>query len=333
MSISLQSSRQNARHIPVMLDEALAALAPRDGGAYVDGTFGLGGYTCAILDAADTTVWAIDRDPEAIRRGATLMEEYDPRLTLLQGRFGEMSNLMRRAGIGKVDGIVLDLGVSSPQIDDAHRGFSFRFDGPLDMRMEKAGLSAADIINTMDEDKLSRLIKELGEERRARRVARAIVEARIESPITRTSELANIVRRALPQGRSKIDPATRTFMALRLHVNEELEELEAGLRAAEDILLPGGRLVVVSFQSLEDRRVKLFLRERSGAAPSGSRHLPPSRIKYPASFNLLRRGAEKPGVEEVASNPRARSARLRVAKRTAEAAWPREMHLGGAEKQ
>ena len=333
MSICLQRSGQNARHIPVMLDEALAALAPCDGGTYVDGTFGLGSYTCAILEAADTTVWAIDRDPEAIRRGATLIEEYDPRLTLLQGRFGEMSNLLGGAGIEKVDGIVLDLGVSSPQIDDAHRGFSFRFDGPLDMRMEKAGQSAADVINTMDEDKLARLIKELGEERRARRVARAIVEARSGSPITRTSELAAIVRRALPQGRSKIDPATRTFMALRLHVNEELEELEAGLRAAEKILVPGGRLVVVSFQSLEDRRVKLFLRERGGALPFGSRHLPPSQPKYPASFKLLRRGAEKPGVDEIARNPRARSARLRVAERTAVAAWPREFQLGGDEKR
>ena len=332
MSIGLLSGGQDARHIPVMLDEALAALAPRDGGTYVDGTFGLGGYACAILEAADTTVWAIDRDPEAIIRGAALIEEYDPRLTLLQGRFGEMRGLLRQAGIEKVDGIVLDLGISSPQIDDAHRGFSFQFDGPLDMRMERVGQSASDVVNTMDEEKLARLINELGEERRARRVARAIVKARIDSPITRTSELANIVRRALPQGRSKIDPATRTFMALRLHVNEELEELEAGLRAAEEILVPGGRLVVVSFHSLEDRRVKLFLRERSGALPSGSRHMPPSQAKYSPSFYVLRRGAQKPGLTELTRNPRARSARLRVAERTGVAAWPREAQFGGIEK-
>ena len=330
MSAGLHSNAHEARHIPVMLDKVLSALSLRDGGAYVDGTFGLGGYTRAILDGADTTVWAIDRDPEAIERGATLMEEYDPRLTLLQGRFGEMAELLQQAGIEKVDGVVLDLGVSSPQIDDAGRGFSFRFDGPLDMRMEKAGPSAADIVNSMDEGELARLIKELGEERRARRVARAIVEARNAAPITRTAELADIVRRAVPQGRSKIDPATRTFMALRLHVNGELDELEAGLRAAEEILAPGGRLVVVSFHSLEDRRVKLFMRERGGALPAGSRHLPPTEAKYPASFSLLRRGAEKPGADEIQQNPRARSARLRAAERTAAAAWPYEPQFGRA---
>ena len=324
MSAGLHSGAQDARHIPVMLDEVLTALSPLDGGAYLDGTFGLGGYTRAILEAADTTVWAIDRDPEAIARGASLVAEFDPRLTLLQGRFGEMTELLRWAGVEKVDGVVLDLGVSSPQIDDADRGFSFRFDGPLDMRMEKAGPSAADVVNSMGEDELARLIKELGEERRARRVARAIVEARSTSPITRTSELADIVRRAVPQARSKIDPATRTFMALRLHVNGELDELEAGLRAAEEILAPGGRLVVVSFHSLEDRRVKLFLQERGGALPSGSRHLPPTEAKYPASFSLKRRGAAKPREVEIHNNPRARSARLRAAERTVAAAWPNE---------
>ncbi|MEC8698491.1 MAG: 16S rRNA (cytosine(1402)-N(4))-methyltransferase RsmH [Pseudomonadota bacterium] len=330
MSAGLHSNAHEARHIPVMLDEVLSALSLRDGGAYVDGTFGLGGYTRAILDGADTTVWAIDRDPEAIERGATLVKEYDPRLTLLQGRFGEMTELLQQAGIEKVDGVVLDLGVSSPQIDDAGRGFSFRFDGPLDMRMEKAGPSAADIVNSMDEGELARLIKELGEERHARRVARVIVEARNEAPITRTAELADIVRRAVPQGRSKIDPATRTFMALRLHVNGELDELEAGLRAAEEILAPGGRLVVVSFHSLEDRRVKLFMQERGGALPAGSRHLPPTEAKHPASFSLLRRGAEKPGADEIQQNPRARSARLRAAERTAAAAWPYEPQFGRA---
>ena len=247
-------------HIPVMLDEVLAALSPRDGGAYVDGTFGTGGYTRALLDVADTTVWAIDRDPDAIRRGDALREEFGERLTLLQGRFGEMTRLLRAAGLERVDGVVLDLGVSSPQLCDAERGFSFRFDGPLDMRMEKAGPSAADLVNTLDELELARLIRELGDEKRARRVARFIVEARAAGPITRTSELAKIVRRAVPQSRSRIDPATRTFMALRLQVNDELGQLDAALRAAEEMLAPRGHLVVVSFHSLEDRRVKNLCR-------------------------------------------------------------------------
>jgi 16S rRNA (cytosine1402-N4)-methyltransferase len=311
-------------HIPVMLDEVLEGLALRDGGAYVDGTFGAGGYSRAILDAGDTTLWAIDRDPDAIERGQHLIEEFGPRLSLLQGRFGEMADLLRNTGVEKVDGIVLDLGVSSPQINEAERGFSFRFDGPLDMRMEKQGPSAADVVNSMEESGLARLIKQLGEERRARRVARAIVEARAEAPITRTSELADIVRRAVPQGKSKIDPATRTFMALRLHVNAELDELDAVLRAAEEVLAPGGRLVVVSFHSLEDRRVKNFMHERGGALPSGSRHMPPTEARYAPSFRLLKRGTVKPADAEISSNPRARSARLRTAERTTEVPWPPE---------
>ena len=314
-----------ANHVPVMLDEVIQALAPRDGGAYVDGTFGVGGYTRAILDAADTTVWAIDRDPDAIARGATLVAEYGARLTMLQGRFGEMSDLLRAAGVDHVDGVVLDLGVSSPQIDQAERGFSFRFDGPLDMRMEKSGPTAADVVNSMDEGDLAYLISRLGEERRARRVARAIVEARTAGPITRTSELADIVRRAVPQGRSRIDPATRTFMALRLHVNAEIEEIDAGLEGAEAVLAPGGRFVVVSFHSLEDRRVKSFLQTRAGATPSGSRHRPPSEPGRAPSFELLRRGALKPREHEIQGNPRARSARLRAAERTVNPAWPREV--------
>lgn len=311
-------------HTPVMLDEVLTALAPRDGGAYVDGTFGAGGYSRAILDAADVTVWAIDRDPDAIRRGEALRETYGDRLTLLRGRFGDMSRLLHEAGVEAVDGIVLDLGVSSPQLDDAERGFSFRFDGPLDMRMEKAGPSAADIVNSLDEAELARLLRELGEEKRARRVARAIVEARSAGPITRTFELADIVRRVVPQGRSRIDPATRTFMALRLHVNGELDELDAVLRAAEERLAPGGRLVVVSFHSLEDRRVKNFLQTRGGALPGGSRHMPPVVARHAPSFQLLRRGAIKPGAAETARNPRARSARLRAAERTVADAWPHD---------
>ena len=321
--MTLQPTNTNP-HIPVMLDEVLEGLALRDGGAYVDGTFGAGGYSRAILDVADTTLWAIDRDPDAIERGQPLIEEYAPRLVLLQCRFGEMADLLRTAGVEKVDGIVLDLGVSSPQIDEAERGFSFRFDGPLDMRMDKQGPSAADVVNSMEESELARLIKQLGEERRARRVARAIVEARTTAPITRTSELADIVRRAVPQGKSKIDPATRTFMALRLHVNAELDELDAVLCAAEGVLAPGGRLVVVSFHSLEDRRVKNFMHERGGALPSGSRHMPPTEARHAPSFRLLKRGAVKPGDAEISRNPRARSARLRAAERTTEASWPPE---------
>jgi 16S rRNA (cytosine1402-N4)-methyltransferase len=319
----------NARsHIPVMLDEVLEGLALRDGGAYVDGTFGAGGYSRAILDAAETTLWAVDRDPDAIERGQHLIKEYAPRLTLLQGRFGEMTNLLRNAGVERVDGIVLDLGVSSPQIDEAERGFSFRFDGPLDMRMEKQGPSAADVVNSMEESELARLIKQLGEERRARRVARAIVEARAQAPITRTLELADIVRRVVPQGKSKTDPATRTFMALRLHVNAELDELDAVLRAAEEVLAPGGRLVVVSFHSLEDRRVKNFMHERGGALPLGSRHMPPTEARHAPSFRLQKRGTVKPGDTEKSCNPRARSARLRTAERTTEVPWPRERLFG-----
>ena len=215
--------------------------------------------------------------------------------------------------------------MSSPQIDQAERGFSFRFDGPLDMRMEKSGPTAADVVNSMDEGDLAYLISRLGEERRARRVARAIVEARTAGPITRTSELADIVRRAVPQGRSRIDPATRTFMALRLHVNAEIEEIDAGLEGAEAVLAPGGRFVVVSFHSLEDRRVKSFLQTRAGATPSGSRHRPPSEPGRAPSFELLRRGALKPREHEIQGNPRARSARLRAAERTVNPAWPREV--------
>lgn len=317
----IPQAKTDRAHIPVMLDEVLQALSPVDGGAYVDGTFGAGGYTRGILEAADTRLWAIDRDPDAIERGRGLREEFAPRLTLLHGRFGEMAEILQRAGVDKVNGIVLDLGVSSPQIDEAERGFSFRFDGPLDMRMEKQGPSAADIVNSMEEDELARVIKQLGEERRARRVARAIVDARAEAPITRTLELADIVRRVIPQGRSKIDPATRTFMALRLHVNGELEELDAALNAAEAVLVPGGRLVVVSFHSLEDRRVKSFLQERGGALPSGSRHRPPVVAEHAPSFRLLHRGAMKPRAAENSHNPRARSARLRAAERTSNAAW------------
>ena len=262
-------------HIPVMLEEMLAALEPRDGAVYVDGTFGLGGYTQSILDAADCTVWAIDRDPGAVAHGRALAQRFPKRLTVLHGRFGEMIMLLREHGVLHVDGIVLDLGVSSPQLDRPERGFSFRADGPLDLRMESEGPSAADLVNALDEQTLADIIHGLGEERHARRVARAIVEARRTAPIMRTGELAEIVRRVVPRSKDGLDPATRTFMGLRVHVNDELGELDRGLEAAERLLVPGGRLIVLSFHSLEDRRVKRFLQSRSGRGGGRSRHAPP----------------------------------------------------------
>jgi 16S rRNA (cytosine1402-N4)-methyltransferase len=308
-----------------MLTEVLAVLSPRDGGVYVDGTFGAGGYSRAILEAADCIVWAIDRDPDAIRRGEDLAAAYPGRLRLVHGRFGEMAALLRDSNVTLVDGIALDLGVSSPQLDEAERGFSFRADGPLDMRMGGEGPTAADTVNSLAEDALAGIIYRLGEERHSRRVARAIVAARREAPITRTLALADVVRRAVPRSRDGIDPATRTFQALRIHVNDELGELDRALVAAESLLAPGGRLAVVAFHSLEDRRVKAFLRARAGASPRTSRHLPAAQEEGRApTFSLIRGGVLKPSKEEVASNPRSRSARLRAAERTGAPAWPEE---------
>jgi 16S rRNA (cytosine1402-N4)-methyltransferase len=305
-------------HAPVLLAEVLADLAPADGETFVDGTFGRGGYTRALLAAARCRVEAIDRDPAAIAAGRALAAAHPGRLALHPGRFGEMDRLVA----GPVDGVALDLGVSSPQLEDAARGFSFRTDGPLDMRMGGAGPTAADVVNRLDETELADLIHQLGEERHARRVARAIVAARARAPIARTGELADLVRGAVPRARDGIDPATRTFQALRLYVNDELGELDRGLGAAERLLRPGGRLAVVSFHSLEDRRVKRFLAERSGAAPGVSRHRPaPGPIDRPATFRLIRRKPAVPGAAEIAANPRARSARLRSAVRTASPAW------------
>jgi 16S rRNA (cytosine1402-N4)-methyltransferase len=315
---------QSPRHVPVLLREVVAALAPRDGEVFVDGTFGAGGYSIALLEAADCTVWGIDRDPDAVADAAGLVRRFAGRLKLIAGRFGDMVALLRGAGLSSAAGVTLDLGVSSMQIDQAERGFSFRFDGPLDMRMERQGPSAADLVNTLDEAALADLLHDLGEERRARGVARAIVAARRLAPITRTAQLADIVRRALRGGagrRDEIDPATRTFQALRIAVNDELGELDRGLVAAETLLQPGGRLAVVSFHSLEDRRVKQFLRRRAGDAPRPSRHLPAAGAERAASFRLPSRDAATPAEDEIAANPRARSARLRVALRTAAAAW------------
>ena len=291
-------------HLPVMLAEVLEALSPRDGAQYVDGTFGGGGYASAILEAADCRVLGIDRDPDAIARGQALAQRFAGRLTLVQGEFSNMDQYTQDS-----DGIVLDLGVSSFQFDQPARGFSFREDGPLDMRMSLSGESAADVVNSADERSLTQIIARFGEEKNARRIARAIIAAR---PVSGTAQLAAIICEA--QGpaalRHAIHPATRTFQALRIHVNDELGELERGLEAALSILNPEGRLVVVSFHSLEDRMVKRFLTERSTTAPRASRHAPAGAPARTANFNLLPR--RMPSAEELANNIRARSATLRA---------------------
>ncbi|KAB2937882.1 MAG: 16S rRNA (cytosine(1402)-N(4))-methyltransferase RsmH [Hyphomicrobium sp.] len=313
-----------ARHIPVLLAEVIASLRPLDGATYIDGTFGAGGYTRAILEAADCRVLALDRDPRAILGGKPLLEEFADRLTVIESRFSELDIVAREQDVSEVDGVVLDIGVSSMQLDEAERGFSFQSDGPLDMRMSASGTSAADVINEMDEEDLARILYVLGEERRSRAIARAIVKARTVAPITTTRVLADLVSRAVG-GRRGDDhhPATRTFQALRIYVNDELGELARGLAAAERCLKPGGRLVVVTFHSLEDRIVKRFLQERAGKESRVSRHLPPQSIKLQVpSFEIVNPRPLTPSKEELEVNPRARSARLRAAVRTEAPAWP-----------
>lgn len=308
-------------HVPVMLDEVLRVLQPRDGALYADGTFGAGGYTGALLQSAACKVYAIDRDPHAIERGQDLSRRFAGRLELIEGRFGDMERLLTARGIAAVDGIVFDLGVSSPQIDEPARGFSFRSDGPLDMRMGADGASAADLVNELSEEDLADVIFQYGEERLARRIARAIVAARSEEPIMRTLQLAAIVRKVVRKSPDGIDPATRTFQALRIKVNDELGELQRGLAAAERLLAPGGWLAVVSFHSLEDREVKNFLRRRAGEADRGSRHRPDTGTRRAPSFRLAARKALRPTDAEARLNPRARSAKLRAAQRTDAPAW------------
>ena len=306
-----------APHRPVLLAEVIEALSPQDGAIYVDGTFGAGGYSRALLDAAQCTVWAIDRDPAAVKEAQPLIDRYAGRLHIIQGRFGDMVELLKARGIHAVQGVTLDLGVSSMQLDRAERGFSFRFAGPLDMRMESAGQSAADLVNDMAERPLADLIFTFGEERKARRIAKAIVAARALAPIHTTQQLAEIVRRATgPAGGDRIDPATRTFQALRIAVNDELGEIDRGLAAAERVLAAGGRMAIVSFHSLEDRRVKQFLRDRAGRNPKGSRHLPDIVSDREPTLRLIAPGGIEAGEREVRENPRARSARLRIAERT-----------------
>ncbi len=305
-------------HVPVMLAEVLDALRPHDGAIYLDGTFGAGGYTRAILAAAATRVIAIDRDPSAIAAGQALVADAGGQLTLLEGRFADMEALAAAAGVQALDGVVLDIGVSSMQLDEAQRGFSFLRDGPLDMRMAQSGPTAADMVNALPQEVLADIIYVFGEEPKSRAIARAIVAARREAPITTTFDLVRAIERATgrPRPMDRIHPATRTFQALRIHVNGELDELVAALHAAERLLVPGGRLVVVTFHSLEDRIVKRFFAARAGKLPSGSRHLPDA-VKGPEpSFTLAFKGHIGASAEEAARNPRARSAKLRAGIRT-----------------
>jgi len=310
-----------ARHIPVLSRTAVDFLGVRDGGVFVDATFGGGGYSREILAAADCVVIGIDRDRNAVVAGEDLVRAASGRLVLLQRNFSELQVAARNAGHAAVDGVVFDLGVSSAQLDDPARGFSFRHDGFLDMRMGSDGPTAADLIRVVGERDLARIIATLGEERHARALARAIVRRRSAAPIRTTRALAEIICRIVHGRPGAIHPATRTFQALRIFVNDELAELLAGLGAAEQILKPGGRLVVVAFHSLEDRIVKSFLAERA-TEPKQSRHLPPAHVVSPA-FTLLIKRPLLPDAAEVTANPRARSAKLRAAERTGAPPWPR----------
>ncbi|MCW5725100.1 MAG: 16S rRNA (cytosine(1402)-N(4))-methyltransferase RsmH [Maricaulaceae bacterium] len=312
-------------HAPVMLDEAVTALNPRDGGLYVDGTFGAGGYSRAILAAADCRVLGLDRDPSVQHLAEALKKGCPARFAFVRAPFSMMEEIVRSSGGETVDGVVLDIGVSSMQIDQAERGFSFAKDGPLDMRMSGEGPSAADAVALLSEAELSAIFHHYGEERRARRAANAIVRARAEAPIETTAQLAEIVARAVGGKPGRIHPATRAFQALRIFINDELGELVRGLSAAERLLAPLGRLVVVTFHSLEDRIVKTFLRARAGlAGGGGSRHAPEGPAGPAPSFSLLHRKAVEASEAETEANPRARSAKLRAAIRTEAPAFAEE---------
>lgn len=307
-----------APHVPVLLTEVIGALAIAPNETHVDATFGAGGYTRAML-ASGAKVIAFDRDPDAIAGGEPLVDESAGALRLIHAVFSAIEAELAQRDAVPVDGVVMDIGVSSMQLDQPARGFSFQSEGPLDMRMSQSGTSAAEFLNEADEAEIADVLHEFGEEPRARRVARAIVAAR---PLATTLELANVVRRALGyRPHDKKDPSTRTFQAIRIHLNRELDELADGLAAAERVLKPGGRLAVVTFHSLEDRLVKRFFRERSGGTPGGSRHLPQVAAKAAPSFEAVGR-AVRAGEDEIARNPRARSATLRVARRTDAAPWP-----------
>lgn len=311
-------SQDNSPHYSVMLTDVMDVLSPKDGEVYIDGTFGAGGYSRAFLQQADCTVIAIDRDPSVQDAADQLREEFGDRFVFLRGCFGDALELVRAAGFEKVDGFVVDVGVSSMQIDQADRGFSFKQDGPLDMRMDSdADFTAEDIINSYKEEDLANIIYRYGEERMSRRVAKRIVEKRSEDRITTTMQLADIVRAVVPKSpKDKIDPATRTFQALRIAVNDELGELERGLSAAEELLHENGRLIVVSFHSLEDGIVKSFLNQHSGRVPNVSKYMPSIIEEVSPSFTLIKRKAFVPSDAEIQENPRSRSAKMRAALRT-----------------
>ncbi len=313
---------KNLQHKPVMLAEMLEYLSPKDGETYIDGTFGRGGYSGEILKTAKCKVYAIDRDPDVKIFADELARESGGRIHLLLGQFSHMSEIMESVGVASVNGVVLDIGVSSMQLESAARGFSFMHDGPLDMRMGKTGKTAADLINSAEETELANIIYNYGGEKMSRHIARAITEARSKTKIKRTGELAEIVRSAVRRHHDKIDPATRTFQAIRIWVNDELNELAQGLLAAERLLAPGGRLVVITFHSLEDKIVKDFLNIRAGKEESFSRYQPvPQKNVKPASFTILTKKSVKPSKHELQENIRARSAKLRAAERTSASAW------------
>ncbi|MBT4879945.1 MAG: 16S rRNA (cytosine(1402)-N(4))-methyltransferase RsmH [Alphaproteobacteria bacterium] len=302
-----------SQHIPVLLNEIIESIAPEDGKTYVDGTFGAGSYSRSILNAAKCTVWAIDRDKDAIKRSASLKKEFPQRFKFLLGKFGDMEQLLKENGAKEINGIALDLGVSSFQIDEAERGFSFQKDGPLDMRMGESSETAADALATLGETEIADILYKFGDERKSRPIARAIVRERAKTPITTTRQLAEIVRRIIPAKKGQIDPATRTFQAIRIYINDEMGELQRALESAENILAPGGKLAVVSFHSIEDRCVKHFLKNRS-EHKGLSRYVPEAEEGH-KTFKLLTRKAITPSQSEISQNPRSRSARLRVAER------------------
>ena len=328
-----------ARHVPVLLEEAVSALSPQAGGIYLDATFGAGGYTRAILAHEGARVIALDRDPTAIAAGAAMVEEFGDRLVLRQARFGALAQAARDAGFPALDGVVLDIGVSSMQFDEAARGFSFRFEGPLDMRMEMSGRSAGDIVNEADADELADIFYFYGEERTARRIARAIVHDRELTPYTTTSQLAGLIERLNPPRFGQIHPATRAFQGLRIAVNDELGELARALAGAEQILKPGGTLAIVSFHSLEDRIAKQFFADRSGRGHARSRLLPGEPARAQPTFDCPAPQPVVPGEGEIRLNPRSRSARLRFGHRTdapsrgVEGAWADHARLPTKKKK
>ena len=307
-----------SRHIPVLCNEVVMLLQPGARKAYLDGTFGDGGYSNALLEMAPCVVWAIDRDPAAILRGCALVERYGDRLHLIEGMFGDLARLLANHGVRELDGAVFDFGVSSYQLDDPARGFSFRADGPLDMRMGLNGRTAADVVNNTNEAELANILYHFGQERASRRIAKAIVARRKVRKFATTIDLATVIRSVVRPDKSGIDPATRSFQALRIEVNQELDEIERGLAAVASMLVPGGRLVVVSFHSLEDRLVKRFMNQACGRVAISSRHSPlQDTAPAPVHFRPLTKGVITPTEAEVGRNPRSRSARLRAIERLA----------------